>query len=132
MPSFEEFSQFLRTMEDGDEGDSPKISVAGEIEVLRDAHRRYLIAHKFAPGSIIQMKQNHEVYNLKGNKLAIVVEVLDEPIVNPDARAGTAFFHEKMDLVIGVLDEDQDLSVLHVSSLRFEPYAPGSAKRSGS
>jgi hypothetical protein len=54
---------------------------------------------------------------------AIVWEVLAKPIFD-EARehgAGSPYFNEPLDLVLAVMDEDDDLILLHYDSRRFEP-----------
>ena len=54
----------------------------------------------------------------------VVVDVLDSPLVNPSAGekgAGSPYFNEPLDLVIGILDEDGDWLTYYVDSRRFRP-----------
>ncbi len=55
-------------------------------------------------------------------KPAIVVEVLNPPILNPDNEAYTTYFREPLGIVVGLLDDDGDFLLFHVDARRFEPY----------
>ena len=49
----------------------------------------------------------------------IVVEVLETPIRPEREGPGSAYFREPLDLLIGVLDEEDEMQIFHVDSRRF-------------
>jgi len=58
---------------------------------------------------------------------AIIVDVLEAPLVNMESKMYTPYFREPLDIIIGVLDDDGDFLLWYVDSRRFEPYTgPGS------
>jgi len=64
----------------------------------------------FRPGDIIKWKEGCS--NRKRPKLdeyGVVIEVLPEPLYGKEKSAGSPYFHEPLDLVIGLLDNDGDL-----------------------
>ena len=53
----------------------------------------------------------------------IVIQVLQETLHNnPEGGAGSKYFREPLDLIVGVVDDDKELDLYHVDSRRFEPY----------
>lgn len=53
---------------------------------------------------------------------AIVVEVLDPPILDHEDEAGSTYYRESLDLLLGILHKDGDFLVYHFDSRRFQPY----------
>lgn len=53
---------------------------------------------------------------------AIVVEKLDPPILDHEAEAGTTYYREPLDMLLGILHKDGDFLVYHFDSRRFQPY----------
>jgi len=54
----------------------------------------------------------------------IVVEVLDSPIIDGTFESGSVYFRERLDIILGFVDEDDEFYMFHYDSRRFEPY-PG-------
>lgn len=52
----------------------------------------------------------------------MVVEMLEQPIIDGTFESGSIYFRERLDIVLGFLDEDGEFGVLHYDSRRFEPY----------
>lgn len=52
----------------------------------------------------------------------VVVEVLEHPIVDTKFDSGSVYFRERLDLVLGLVDEDDEFYSFHYDSRRFEPY----------
>ena len=52
----------------------------------------------------------------------IVVEVLESPVIDSTFESGSVYFRERLDLILGFLDEDDEFCTLHYDSHRFEPY----------
>lgn len=53
----------------------------------------------------------------------VVVAVLDQPIIDSTFDSGSVYFRERLDIILGFLDEDGEFCALHYDSRRFEPYA---------
>lgn len=79
--------------------------------------------HEFKPGMLVQWKAGlRNRMRPKEKEPAIVVQQLEEPVLNdPDGEAGTPYYREPLDLILGVLDEDGDFICYHYDSRRFEP-----------
>jgi len=64
----------------------------------------------FRPGDIVVWKEG--CANRKRPKIdepGVILEVMPEPIYGKEKSAGSPYFHEPLDIVIGLLDSDGDL-----------------------
>lgn len=52
----------------------------------------------------------------------MVVEVLGQPIIDTTFDSGSIYFRERLGIILGFLDEDDEFCLLHYDSRRFEPY----------
>lgn len=52
----------------------------------------------------------------------VVVEVLANPTVDTTFDSGSIYFREKLDIILGFIDDEGEFSTLHYDSRRFEPY----------
>ena len=57
------------------------------------------------------------------NEPGIVIEILENPVYDKENGSGSPYFNEPLDLVVGVIDEDDDLSIFHYDKRRFMPYS---------
>ena len=76
---------------------------------------------KFEPGDVVKWKKG--LKNKKSpeeEQSAIVIQVLDEPVIQDERDSGTPYFREPLDLILGVLDQDGDLMLYHYDKRRFE------------
>ena len=56
------------------------------------------------------------------NQPAIVLEVLERPILNEEVEIGSAYFREQIDLALGLLDKSGNMFTFYYDSRRFEPF----------
>jgi hypothetical protein len=56
------------------------------------------------------------------NQPAIVVSILDEPIVSKDDESGSPYFLETLDIILGLIVDDGTFLTFHYDSRRFESY----------
>ena len=98
---------------------------AYNVANLRKRLNSFIEENKFAPGQIVVWKEAMRNRSRPDNgQPAIVVEVLDPPLVNPSAAekgSSSPYFNEPLDLIIGILDEDGDWLTYHMDSRRFRP-----------
>jgi hypothetical protein len=88
--------------------------------LLHERFRAISERETFTPGMLVRWKRfmRNRTKPLDG-QTAIVVEVLDEPVF-PDKDAGSQYFREPLDIVLGFLDEDGEFAQYHFDSRRFE------------
>lgn len=110
--------------------------VAGDVDEKHIAARRRCVALKsgyqrytdgreksLRPGALVQWKAG-----MKNRKTPdygepmIVVELLEQPIIDTTFDSGSVYFRERLNLVLGFLDEDGDFLMLHFDARRFEAY----------
>jgi len=64
----------------------------------------------FRPGDIVMWKEGcSNRKRPRADEFAVVIEVLPKPIYGNEKSAGSPYFHEPMDIVLGMLDSDGDL-----------------------
>jgi len=64
----------------------------------------------FRPGDVVTWKEGMANRKRpKADEYGVVIEVLDKPLYGKEKSAGSPYFHEPLDLVIGLLDSDGDL-----------------------
>ena len=93
------------------------------VDPLMKKYEKFIEDHKpeFTPGKKVCWKEG-----LKNRRFprdghpAIVVKVLPDPIDNPEQNAGSPYFKEQLDIVLGFLDEDEDFLTYYYDSRRFE------------
>lgn len=96
---------------------------------LRDALSRFGSGAEksFKPGMLVQWKPGMKNRTGIGYcEPRIVMEILDPPIIDTKFDSGSCYFRERLDIVLGYLDEDNELLAHHADSRRFELYTgPG-------
>jgi hypothetical protein len=94
--------------------------------LLLEAHERFQQRHAFAPGQLVRWKEGLKNKSRPGyGSPGVVMEVLATAIEDVSQTAGSAYYREPLDLVLGLLDSDGGLVVYHYDSRRFEPYEAG-------
>lgn len=109
--------------------DEPLDDLSGDLGVaLRQRYQDFSRRHVFAPGDLVTWKPG-----LKNKRFprygspAVIIDVLKTPILDHDNEdgAGSPYFREPLDLVLGVIAEDGpargDLLTYHFDSRRFQP-----------
>jgi hypothetical protein len=96
---------------------------ATKIQQLQKAQSIYANQHKFKAGDIVRWKEFMKNKTMpEYNEPAIVLDVLTEPILDGAGDAGSTYFNQKLDLILGVITDNTFLIFYHEGS-RFEPYA---------
>ncbi len=107
--------------------DEPLDDLSGDLgAVLQQRYQLLSQRHAFAPGDRVTWKPG-----LKNKRFprygypAVVIEVLESPLLDAEDEAGSPYFREPLDLVLGVIAEDGpgrgDLLLYHYDSRRFQP-----------
>lgn len=91
-------------------------------KLLEKKVEAFLLKNVFTVGQPVQWKEGlrNKKYP-KENECAIVLEVLDAPLIQHETETGSPYFRELLDLVLAVLDDDDDLVVFYYDSRRFKP-----------
>ena len=105
----------------------PRTFTPEEITVLnRNLTRAFesiLTKNSFKPGQLVRWKEGLKNRSLpEYNEPAIVWEILPNPIFDNTKTvvAGSRYFREPLDIVLGVMDENAFI-LLHYDSRRLEP-----------
>jgi len=74
----------------------------------------------FRPGDIVMWKEGcSNKKRPKADEPAVVLEVFDEPLYGKEKSSGSPYFHEPMDIVLGLFDSDGDLTRYMYDKRRF-------------
>ena len=81
------------------------------------------VSHVFTKGQLVRWKpgMKHLIYP-KADDVAIVTEILAEPIIDDHHTGGSPYYLEPLSLVIGVFEEGGDFLEFRVDGRRFEPF----------
>jgi len=99
------------------------LSPAETAAVLPLRFASYNTQHEFHVGQLVRWKEGLKNRVRPDYKQpAIVVEILAEPAIQPlpDSLGGDV--REKLDVVLGIITEEQLFSFFHFDKKRFEPY----------
>jgi hypothetical protein len=74
---------------------------------LQTACNNFLKKDAFQVGQLVKWKKNLKNRQLPYiNQPAIVVEILDEPVINNEEESGSPYFRENLDIILGILVYD--------------------------
>lgn len=92
------------------------------VNQLKYACENLLKKENFAVGQIVKWKENLKNRKLPyKNQPAIVVSILDEPVISTNEESGSPYFLETLDIILGIIVDDTFLT-FYYDSRRFEPY----------
>ncbi len=102
--------------------------LTGDIGAALVAHcRAFHQHHSFAIGDLVTWKpglKNRRVP--RSGQPAVVIEVLDPPVVDGERESGSAYFNEPLDLVLGIFMDSGpargELLTWHFDSRRLQPW----------
>lgn len=98
---------------------SPEVT----IEKLTQLKQSLDKVHDFKVGDIVKWKQNLKNKSIpEYDEPAIVLALLDEPLMDSTKEAGSIYFREPLDIVLGVLSNDE-MMCYHYDKRKFEPYS---------
>ena len=110
----------------GGNPDEKTLAMHRYAEELTASFRRYTsgTGQPLRPGMLVQWKPGMK--NRKTPEYGmpmIVVQVLEQPIIDTSFDSGSVYFRERLDIILGFLDADDDFCMIHYDSRRFEPHA---------
>ncbi|MCP4113132.1 MAG: hypothetical protein GY749_47650 [Desulfobacteraceae bacterium] len=93
------------------------------IKDIKELHKNFLKKGNFKVGQFVKWKKGLKNRRLPlENQPVIVLELLDKPIFDSEARSGSPYFSEPLDILLGILDSDGDFIHFYYDRRRFEPY----------
>ncbi|MBW4666935.1 MAG: hypothetical protein KME60_05690 [Cyanomargarita calcarea GSE-NOS-MK-12-04C] len=117
--------QLLKTLSDKDI-DSEKEKNYGEeyLAQLKSACKNFVRKESFEVGQIVKWKENLKNRKLPHkNQPAIVIAILDEPVISTDNESGSPYFLETLDIILGIIVDDGSFLTFYYDSKRFEAYS---------
>jgi hypothetical protein len=90
-----------------------------KIEKLKAAQSLYSEKNEFSVGQIVTWKDG--MRNKKNDGPFVVVEVITTPLRDPSSEAGSPYYRENLDIVLGSIDRDGDFLCFHYDSARMRP-----------
>ena len=93
------------------------------LSQLKSACENFLQKDSFHVGQILKWKEKlkNRKFPLE-NQPAIVVSILDEPVISKDDESGSPYFLETLDIILGIIVNDGTFLTFHYDSRRFESY----------
>jgi len=93
------------------------------IAQLKAVCKSFLKKESLEVGQIVKWKENLKNRKLPHkNQPAIVIAILYQPVISTDKEAGTPYFLETLDIILGILVENGTFLTFYYDSRRFEPY----------
>ncbi|MBE9058333.1 hypothetical protein [Sphaerospermopsis sp. LEGE 08334] len=110
--------------EDEEEIATEKESYGEEyITQLQAACKNFLKKETFQVGQLVKWKEYLKNRKIPyKNQPAVVVEILEEPILSDDDESGSPYFRENLDIILGILVDDNVFLTFYYDSRRFESY----------
>jgi hypothetical protein len=93
------------------------------IAQLKSVCKSFLKKESLEVGQIVKWKENLKNRKLPHkNQPAIVIELLNIPVISTDNESGSPYFLETLDIILGVIVENGTFLTFYYDSRRFEPY----------
>lgn len=108
--------------------DEPLDDLHGDLGiVLRERFDSLTQPHAFAPGDLVTWKPGLKNKRFPRYGLpAVVIEVLETPVFDRDDEAGSTYFREPLDLVLGLIWDSNpgrgELVTFYYDQRRFQPW----------
>jgi hypothetical protein len=108
--------------------DEPLDGLNGDLwAALRSRYQSFIASHRFAPGDLVCWKPGMRNHRLpRYGQPVVVLEVLETPVFDAETDAGSTYFRERRDLVLGMIWETGpgrgDLISFHFDQRRFMPW----------
>jgi hypothetical protein len=101
-------------------GDKTKVNE--RIQELQSLYSNFAEVHDFRPGQIVRWKPGlKNKRRPEYNEPVVVIEKLTEPAYDTSQGAGSAYYRERLDIILGFIDNDNEMIAFHFDSRRFEP-----------
>ena len=94
-----------------------------DIAQLKSVCKSFLKKESLEVGQIVKWKENLKNRKLPHkNQPAIVIAILYQPVISTDKEAGSPYFLENLDIILGIIVGDGTFLTFYYDSRRFEPY----------
>ncbi|WP_295441849.1 hypothetical protein [uncultured Thiodictyon sp.] len=109
--------------------DEPLDGLSGDLgAALRERYRSFTEPHRLVPGDLVSWKPGMKNHRLpRYGQPVVVLELLEAPVFDGQTDAGSTYFREPRDLVVGMLWETGpargDLLSFCFDRRRFMPWA---------
>lgn len=104
---------------------------AGRLKAGRALHELFErfnngVEKRLRPGMLAQWKPGMSNRTMPGyGEPMIVMALIDPPLVDPCSESGSIYFRERLDLLLGSVDEKIGFVSHHLDARRLEPYLNG-------
>ncbi len=97
--------------------------LSSHIENLKEKGNLFIQEHNFKVGDLVIWKKDLK-NKLKPayNEPCMVVDILNTPLIDETKNSATVYFKEPLDIVLGLITEENDFITFHYDKRRFEPY----------
>lgn len=93
------------------------------IAQLKSVCKSFIKKESLEVGQIVKWKENLKNRKLPHkNQPAIVIAILDKPVISTDDESGSPYFLETLDIILGIIVENGNFLTFYYDSRRFEPY----------
>jgi hypothetical protein len=112
-------AELLRLLQPNLEDENPYTEL--DVQYLKTVRDRFLLPSSFTEGQVVKWKKGLKNRRLpKEKQPAIVMEVPSQPLIDHQRDVGSPYFHETLDIVLGVIDEEGDFVTFFYDKRRFE------------
>jgi hypothetical protein len=117
-------AELLKNLIDKDpENEEQKNYGEDDLALLKAACEKFLQQESFEVGQIVKWKKGLKNKKLPHqNQPAIVVGLLDEPVIDRDGESGSPYFLEKLNIILGIISDDDTFLTFYYDRSRFESY----------
>ncbi len=93
------------------------------LDQLKAACNSFLKKESFEVGQIVKWKKDLKNRRLPyTNQPAIVISILDEPVISKENESGSPYFLETLDIILGIITDEGTFLTFYYDSRRFEAY----------
>lgn len=99
------------------------LTIKEKLQLLKNCKKAINTTHKFKIGDIVKWKPN-----LKNRAMPeyeepmIVLELLKDPIFDNQDGPGSTYFNEPLDIVLGIIADDDEFISFYFDSRRVQPF----------
>lgn len=97
-----------------------------QLNPLLELADRFMQKHEYREGDVVKWKPGLQMMSLPAvNQPAVVLELLDEPVIDHEAELGDPARSIRCDMMIGFMVDDQRMVTTLADSRRFDPFDMG-------